>query len=412
MHARISFGCGFFLCAALAAAAYFGGILPASTHPPGENREDHDGHGHAGHGHDEKEEPKGDEGIVRLSQEAMKAAGIRVARAEMHNLQAAVEATAVIRPNADRLAHVSPRVQGRVIGIHAALGSDVKEGDVLLDLDSVELGTAIADYHKSLARVEVARQAVKRIEEIGVGAASRASLLEARGNLLVEEAELRAVREKLLLLGLSDREIDTAGTVSTSRFPVRAPFSGTVIEKHATIGEVVDTTTNLFTIADLSVVWIVIDVYQQDLKRVRKDQEALITADGLPGETFVGRVAYIGDVFHDETRTFEARVEIPNPNRRLKPGMFVRAVLKDGDGESKTLCVPEDAVQRVQDRSVVFVLRAPGEFEARTVTLGERCGHLYPVLEGLEEGTDIAVRGGFILKSELLRSQIGHGHAH
>jgi cobalt-zinc-cadmium efflux system membrane fusion protein len=199
-----------------------------------------------------------------------------------------------------------------------------------------------------------------------------------------------------------------------SQITVFAPLDGEVIEKHATLGEVVKPETILYVIAGLSKVWVELNLYPEDFRSVHKGQAVETATDAVPGKVFQGRVTYVGQFFADETRTLKVRVELNNEQGLLKSGMYVTAHIRDDDEQHvrECLCVPVAAVVQIEERPVVFVAKAPGVFERRAVTLGKRFGEHHEVLVGLEENETVVTEGAFILKSELLRAQMSHDHPH
>lgn len=393
------------------------GLVLLFTRPFHRHSGGHDESGHEGHDHG-KEEKEKDESIIELPSAARKAAGISAVTLQKQKVGSVLTATAIVRPNADQVAHVSSKVTGRVVEIKAVQGSEVKQGDPLLVLDSIEVGTAAADYLKAKAGLEVAKINFDREDELlKKGAGRGTDFYEAKGQHIRAQAEFEGAREKLRLFNWSPDRIkglkwdDPEGL---SRVTIYAPVDGEVIEKHATIGEVVSPEINLYTLANLSSVWVVIDLYQKDIRRAHKDQPVEATCEGHPGRSFKGKVTYVGKVFVEETRTLEVRVELENKAGHLRPGMYVTASIMDDQDEHarECLCVPAGAVQRIDGTTVVFVAKAPGTYERRPVTLGERFGELHEVLTGLEPGEMVVSEGSFTLKSELLRSRMGHGHAH
>lgn len=370
------------------------------------------------HRHEDHSKAPEDEGVVVLTEEARKSAGIVSTTVRKQKIGFVLTATAIVRPNADQLAHVSPRITGRVIEIRAVQGSQVKRGDPLLVLDSIEAGTAAAEFLKAKAAVEVAKINYEREEALMKRNATRGvDFYTAKGDLVRAQAEFEAAREKLILLGWSADHVNALkwdDPEGLSRVTIQAPFDGEIIEKHATLGEVVNPGVNLFTIANLSTVWVAIDIYQKDVQHIHAGLPVEATAEGYPGRIFKGKVAYVGKVFVEETRTLEVRVELDNESGRLRPGMFVSAsvICQEEEHSSELIAVLDSAVQRIDNVPVVFVAKAPGTYERRAVTLGKRLGERHAVLAGLEDGETVVTEGSFILKSELLRSRMGHGHAH
>jgi membrane fusion protein, heavy metal efflux system len=188
---------------------------------------------------------------------------------------------------------------------------------------------------------------------------------------------------------------------------VPAPISGTITEKHAIVGELSDPSKSLFTVVDLSSVWVVVDIYEKDLSKVHKGQTATVTVDAYPDVKLSGRVTYLADVLDASTRTLKARVEVANPHRKLKPEMFARIELTPPASAAMTLAVPEDAVQEIDGKKIIFVTNEnQKEFRAEAVELGRSVGGMVEILSGLKEGNRYAEKGSFILKSELKKGEL------
>lgn len=230
--------------------------------------------------------------------------------------------------------------------------------------------------------------------------------------MISARAEAREAHDRLLLLGMDEPEIQRLAREQKIRsyVPIVAPFAGRVIARNLTKGEVVETTEKLFVVADLSEVWVLANIPEKDIPYIpaeTSEQAQLVEVrlSAYPGEVFLGKITYVGDVLDPATRTMRLRLELPNPHRKLKPEMFatVRIYAKP---ESGVLAVPEAAVQRERDRSFVFVQRDPETFEVRDVKLGESNGEMIKVLGGLREGERVVTYGAFILKSELFGEHV------
>lgn len=377
------------------------------------------GHAHEDeHKHEPHKEEAGHkeaEGEVELSPEAIQAAGIEFAKVEKRPLEGNLLLPGTITANQDRLAHVTPRIRGRVEKIGGFAGQDVKRGDQLAALDSVDLGIARAAFMKARAARDATKTNFQREDRLlKKEATTEPEFLNAKSAYETAEAEFKASRETLLLYGLKASEIDALAwdrDEPIGYFPIVAPFDGTIIEKHITIGEVVDTGNNLFTIADLSTVWLILELPQKELAKVRVGQSVEGRVQGS-GERIEGKVTYVSDTLRTETRSIEVRIEVANPARRVKPGMFVSATLVTSEGPA-ALTVPAGAVQRLEEASVVFSRskKEANHFQKIPVTVGRRIGDRYVVISGLKEGDEVVSAGSFILKSELLRAEMGHDHS-
>jgi len=372
------------------------------------------------HQHDKDEEAgqgDHDEGRVRLSPEALSGEAFQTALVERRSLKDEIQVTANIKPNAYSLSHISPRIEGKAIKVMAELGDRVKPGQTLALLDSIELGQQKAAYLQARVNLNVARRNYEREQRLfNQRISSEKEYLEAKGEFERSQASYRAAYEALRLVGLPDEKIKgitwSVKGQPLSYFPLAAPHAGTVIERHLTRGELVTPEDKPFTVADLTTVWILLDIYEKDLARVSVGAEVRIMVDAYPGETFTGRVAYFSNLLNPDTRTVEARVEVGNPKQRLRPGMFARAALAIPSSEGQeVLVVPQEAIQQVKAEPVTFVEERPGTYAVRHLTLGTKVDRDVEVRSGLTEGERVVTNGSFYLKSILLAEEMG-GHAH
>ncbi len=371
----------------------------------------HQGHGdaHDGDAHDE-------EGVVELSPEAIARVGLVTAPALLQQIVAQHATTGRVGFDERRLAHVSPRVSGRLVRVEAELGDRLLEGEVLAVIDSVELGQARAAYLRTRARQEVAQGRFERERSLlAERITSEQEVLEAEAQAREAKADLAAARETLHLLGLSDGEIKSLSWAesSASLMSLRAPFAGRVVAKEATRGELVSPGRTLFTVANLGEVWVWVDVHERDLRNVRQGETVEMHFDAWPGETFSGKLAYLADEITLASRTLRARVDLPNPARRLKPGMFARVMLTRAgeDGARSVIAVPRTAVQHQGEEAIVFVRTGDTRFERRRVETGQVTDALVEILTGLVAGEDVVTEGAFLLKSQASADQLG-GHHH
>ena len=360
-------------------------------------------------GHEVGEPPQ-----LTVPPEALEGQAFQTTVIERRPFRDEIAATATIKPNEYRLVHLSPRIEGRVIEVKAVLGQQVKSGQVLALLDSIELGQKKSEFLQAKTNHDVDNRNYVREEGLfKEQITSEKEFLDAKGRHEKSLAAYRAAHEALRLIGLSEGDIKhidwSTKEQPLSYFPLVSSLNGTVIERTITLGELISPKDTAFTIVDLSRVWIILDVYEQNLAAVRVGADVEITVDALPGETFKGTIVYLSDVLNPATRTIDARVEIPNPQRRLRPGMFARAaVILPGRGND-ALVAPLDALQQVNDKTMAFVEKNPGTYEVRQVTVGRQSPPYSEIRSGLREGERVVTIGAFYLKSMLLKEQIGGG---
>jgi membrane fusion protein, heavy metal efflux system len=321
-------------------------------------------------GKDKDGDEHGTEGLLKLSSEDIGAAGIRIEELKAQLLTDRVVLTATIRANQDRIAHVAPRVSARIVKVNANLGDKVRQGQSLAQLDSIELGEAHSTYRQAQSQFLLAKSDFDRAQKLKVDEIiPEKDFLRARSEYEKARASLRTASDRLKLLDATHQESDTG---SISLFPVKAPFAGTVIEKNAVLGELAQPDKSIFTIADLSTLWIEANLFEKDLGKVRIGAAASVTVNAYPGEAFQGRLTYISSTVDKESRTVQARVEVPNTDGRLKPEMFAIAVI-DTASTSMAITLPQEAVLLINGQATAFVREASG-FEARAVELGDKVG--------------------------------------
>jgi membrane fusion protein, heavy metal efflux system len=374
---------------------------------------EHDEHGDE-HGDEHAGEHGAEEGVVELTPEAIERIGLATEPVARHPLVGRRETTGTLGFDEERLAHVASRVTGRLVRVPAPLGARVRSGEALAVVDSMELGEAKAAYLRARARHEVAARRFERERSLRADRiSSEQEVLEAEAAAREAAADVAAARETLRLLGLGDGAIDGLAwdDAQSSLVPVRAPFAGTVVARQATVGELVSPAETLFTVADLSQVWLWIDLYERDLAHVAVGDRVEVRLDARPDERFAGELAYVAAEVDPESRTVRARVDLANPGGRLKPGMFARVSLAAGGEPVPVLAVPRSAVQRDGAASIVFVRTAPGRFERREVEIGRTTDELVEILGGLAEGDQVVVEGAFLLRSQASADELG-GHHH
>ncbi len=362
--------------------------------------------GHEGH------EEHGEAGSVKMTAEVQKQNGVVVVTAKKQRLAGVVSATGKVEANADRIAHVSPRISGKIVSVKASLGESVTAGRALAILDSVELGEALNRYQQSKTKLALAQSNMDRIKNlVEKKIAARKDILQAETDYKTSQAELHTDEERLSLYGVSSAEL-AGDNRKKPLLPVRSPIGGIITEKHAIVGELADPSKSLYTVADLSSVWVMVDINEKDLAKVHKGQAATVTVGAFPELKLKGRITYIADLVNEATRTVKARVEVANPGRKLKPEMFATVELALAADAPPVVAVPEDALQELDGKKVLFVAENETEFAARQVQTGRAAVGMVEIVSGLKEGDRFAVKGAFILKSEVKKGEVVDEHGH
>jgi RND family efflux transporter MFP subunit len=352
---------------------------------------------------------------VTLTEEAVERAGIEVTPVRAGGAGARVRVPGVVEPNAYRRVTVTPLVAGRITRVLVELGDRVRRGRTIAQVYSPELAEAQTTYVSMQAELQAHEQRLRRTERlIEIGAASREELENVHAEHTSLRASVAGARSRLVLLGMSASAVDrlSAATEITATVDVPAPIAGVVTEREANQGLNVDPAMKLFTIVDLSSVWIVGALYEKDFPRVRVGSSASVTTTAYPDLVLQGRVSYIDPQLNPETRTAQVRVEVGNPRGELRLGMYAEMQVGDTSGTS-TAVVPRSAVQTVGDRHVVYLVnpKERGRFVEREVRLGDVADDQVEVLTGVKPGDVVVAEGSFFVRAERerlgLRQQTG-----
>lgn len=386
--------------------------------------------------------------IVSLAAQPNALARIKVEVAKTHALDHLIEATAQLQANANAVTRVSPPISGKVTAVSASLGDAVKKGQVLATITSQEIGSLVTDLFKAetdidselasdkmqidfdlkqtesqraLCRKQLERAQLLLDEKIGSQASLESAQTEFdRHNLTIDalnqkklkaeaiaENKKRLAREsleqKLMVLGmpcstihkiLKDRSV-------VNMIPIITPQTGIVLERNVNIGELVDPSKSLFVVDDIDNLWLVADIFEQDVQNVRAGQNIEFKVDCFPNKSFTGKLDYVAGTINPDTRTLAVRAVVANPGLKLKPKMFAR--MKIFGERRAVLAIPASAVQDAGSEKVVYIPLSNGEFEERRITAGEEAGGYVEILKGLRTGDKVVVSGSFTLRSQALK---------
>ena len=343
---------------------------------------------------------------IDLAPDDLKKAQIRTARVTTGITAAKLRAPGIVKANEYREVHVTPLVGGVVKEVPVVLGDHVKRGQPLAIIFSSELAEAETQYVSYLAELDAEHKKLERTQNLlTLGAASQQEEEEVAATHAAHESHVRAALEKLKLLGASDRQIAALKQAEqiNPNLVVPAPIGGVVLTRNANLGLVVNAAQELFTVADLSTVWIMASVNEKDFASVRVGSQANVTAPAYPGHKWKGRVAYIQPQVDPATRTAQARIEVANPGETLRIEMYVDVEFT-APGTSGPI-VPQSAVQSIGERQFVFlpVKNNEGSYSLRQVRLGPTADGYYSVLDGLHVQEEVVTEGSFILKAEAVR---------
>lgn len=293
--------------------------------------------------------------------------------------------------NERRRAEITARLGGRVEKVSAFAGDRVAAGQALAEIFSQEFLSMQMEY----------LQALERTQRFGNESSDQSTA----------KTILRSAQRKLEIAGLSEADLHQLKTVKEPMgfLPVRAPFAGAVLSAEIVQGQFIELGAHLFEIADLATLWILADIYEQDLPRVHQGMKAQIEVTPYPREMFAATLTEIFDMVDVQTRTVKARLEVKNPSGKLKPEMFASVHLTTELGGS-TIKVPASAILGETEEHFVFVAMNDSTFEKREVRTGVETREIVEVLDGLATGERIVTRGGFFLKSELAKETFGEEH--
>lgn len=351
------------------------------------------------------------EGRVELTPDAVKSLGIVAETAGPTRLKRILELPGEVALNPDKVAHVVPRLAGVMTDVRANLGDRVRRGDVIAVLDSQELADLKSEYVTALKRVELARATFEREETLWKKRISaEQDYLVSRQALAEADIKVQAATHKLLALRLSRADVEMLSTEpirALARYEIRAPFDGTVIEKHIAVGEAIKEDATIFVIADLSAVRVEVTVYAKDLKAVKEGHTVTVRSDVI-GSQATGRLIHVGPLVGEQTRSAKAQVLIPNPDGRWRPGLFLTVHLIEEEA-TVPVAVKADAIQQFRDWDVVFI-QVGNLFEVRTVKLGRRDRERVEVMSGLSVGDRYVSKNSYILKAELEKAGATHEH--
>ena len=304
----------------------------------------------------------------------------------------------------DKYSKISSPLQGRVVEVRARLGGHVKAGDVLLVVDSPDIAQAYAEYVKEESELHYTTRAYELAKDLyETRALALKDLKQAENELVKAQAEFRRAKERLLSLRISPQELKKPLDQQqiTSRFEMKSPLSGIVVERTVTPGQAVTGGSDhiLFTVADLDVVQVVADVYERDLALVQEGQSAVVQVEAYPDIEFPATVTAVGDVVDPGTRTIKVRARVANESHKLKPEMFARLQLDVSD-RGQFLTVPREAVLEVDGKQFVYVVVNGTRYVKRGVKISSMSGDQTRVLDGLKVGERIVTKGAVLIKGQ------------
>ncbi len=343
---------------------------------------------------------------VELGPDDLKKAQVQTVHVDMKESSGTLRVPGIVNPDEYRDVHVTPLVGGVIRQVPVVLGDHVRRGQPMAVIFSSDLADAETGYLVMSAELEADHKKLERTQHlVKLGAASQQEEDDVTAEHAAHEAHVRAALAKLQLLGASDRQIAALKQAEQvdANFSVPAPISGIVLTRTANPGLVTNMSQELFTVADLSTVWVMASINEKDFSTIHVGTTAAVTAPAYPGRVWKGRVVYIEPRVDPNTRTAQARIEVANPDESLRLDMYMDVAFMSAS--AKRLAVPESAVQAIGEKQYVFlpVSDSEGSFAVRQVRLGPASGGFYPVLDGLKVNDEVVKDGSFILKAEAIR---------
>ncbi len=348
---------------------------------------------------------------VHLAPDVAKQIDLTYHAVESRPVSETLQANAEVLYPPARYARIAPRIHGTVREVKGVLGEEVEAGALLAVVEAAELGQAKSDYLQAASILKLRQKTFDREQTLlEKKLTTGREVQEAETQLEEAKIGLERASRRLSTLGLSAEQVkdvvekrDTAADLQ-----VTAPFAGTLVEASAVPGEIAGPEKPLFAVAAVDRLWISIDVFEADLSKVEKGRRVLFTVEGLPGKRFPGKVVAVGGEVDDRTRTVRVYAEVKNVDGLLRAKMFGRAELTVKPPEPKLL-VPKEAVQNDGDCFLVFVSPSSNAFKARKISIGTVYEQGYEVTGGLVAGEKIVAKGSFLLRSEVMRGQMGAG---
>ncbi len=334
-------------------------------------------------------------------------------------IDTSMEVMGEIKLNENATVHISPRIPGIIQSVHVDSGSQVKKGDVLFVIESIEFGQAVSAYQRSWSLTLLSKKNVDRKKSLyEQKIIPEQKLIDTKMIYEQHKTELYAAEQTLKILGLSKNKISdlrNSTNIIASQLFIRAPIDGTIIDRHATVGELVEPGNDVMVLADLNTVWCMVDIYEYNLAPLLEAyQRGTVMAKIIvPSfkKSFPGTIDYVAATMNEQTRTIKVRVNVQNDESLLRPGMLCKANIHLNN-KIQTIVIPKSALLTDEENSFVFKHWKENYYVRRPVIKGHEYSTGIEIIDGLNAGETIITKGAFLLKSDVLREKIGAGCAH
>lgn len=357
----------------------------------------------------EEKKNEAKEVVVVLSKEAIEKINLKFITAEIKPITEFIKVPTVIVTNQNNEALVGSLMQGRVNKVYVNVGDYVKTGQVLMQIEGLEIGELKGNYLKSKANFDFAEQEYKRqktLLEQNVG--SQKIFLTAKAEYEKALAEFNAEDKKIHSVGLSHEDVErvndeehTSGLLS-----IKSPIDGIIVERNIVIGQLIETNTNAFRIINTGSVWADGQIYEKDMLKILGKPSIEFSSPSMPNQSFKGKVIYIGQVVDEHTRTIKIRADIQNTGNKLKANMFGEMIIPLASGV-KGIVIPTESVTKENNGSYVFIVENDSTFRKQIVQTGTELNAMVEIKEGLKAGERIVTKGVFFLKSEVMKKSLG-----
>ncbi len=351
--------------------------------------------------------------VLQLTPEEAQIIDLKVEPVRMSRMDSLILATGKVKANENKVAIVGPLFSGRIKSIYVNVGDLVQKGSKLVILESVYVAEAKSEFYKTYASMELAKINYERQQRLfKENIASQKNLAASEADYKIALANLNAAEKNLHTLGFNEEDVEKLATsheISPTIY-LSASIRGRVVKREAVVGAMVDQSNDLFTIMDLSTLWIDADIYEKDLSLIKIGENVEVTVPSYPREVFMGKVAFISDLFNEETRTITVRTEVANKDSKLKVGMFANIKIYT-TAAKEALVVPVKAILDVGEEKIVFV-REGNAFRLKIVEAGNTLDNFTEILSGLKEGEEVVLEGNSQLLSELIDKETSLGIIH
>ncbi|SMG65775.1 Cobalt-zinc-cadmium resistance protein czcB_ [methanotrophic bacterial endosymbiont of Bathymodiolus sp.] len=388
----------------------------AEEHPQEHGQhEDHEEHEKGGeHGEDGgHEEPE-----LKFSAAELQEFSIKLEQAQPGVINKTLNLTGEVIVAPERLYHVVPRVSGVVRQVFKHLGDEVKSGDLLATLSSRDLADSKAEFVAADSLLKLANANLKRERDLYKSkVTAKREYLAARQVQVEMSIKRKAAAQRLSAIGLTEKSILSVlrnVDQDLTLYELRAPADGVIIEKHAAQGEVLESNSRSFTVANLSQVWVNLTVYQKDLPFIHQGQQVSIsTRFGVSDKqtTAMSHISWLSPTLDEKTRSARARIVIENLDGYWRPGLFVNAKVAIEKKQAE-IVIPLTTLQTVEGQTIVFVQHEDGDFEAQAVQTGRRDFQQVEIIQGLKSGQTYVSQNAFTLKAQMQKGEFSEGHSH